>query len=96
MMILSVAPASDCVMHELVSAGAFTYLATMDHTDWSHEGYLLPPEMRCSAWSVAGADRCPKQGVASLAAKESVGWRWLALCGGHFNRHRSGKPVRIA
>ena len=72
-----------------------------EDVDWRLEGHTTGPGMPCRAISVSRWDgdeppRCAKASVLrllGLVIPDLQGFWSLALCGGHYAKHRSGQPL---
>lgn len=67
---------------------------------WQDDGVTAPPEWPCMAVSEVKSTgtettQCPKPAIVELEGIMPDGKGQLLLCGGHFARHRAGRPLRL-
>lgn len=75
--------------------------AVNERLDWLDDGVTCPPHFPCSAIAEVTNERCAKREAvvmvrarAKYARVDSLPIE-VHLCGGHFNRHRAGGPIRV-
>lgn len=92
------------VQHRLEGALGAALPVLMPHgADFDHSRCGTTAERRpCTAWAISSGQQCPKAAAVVVEAlpvgyvrSGHLGTVSVALCGGHFGVHRSGKSLAV-